>query len=381
MTDGDWNEVARSLRLTLAHVAETHITGTTFQTLRREMTQGLFHARADGTGPWMHGRRHDVEVITRVVPMRHARAARKLDAPTHSVAIAEIDPPLFAGLRMLSRDLVVYFGVASNADLGLTGHPSLDTRFLTYAFDHARVREVLLPYGQPDRLGEVIAHASDSCSLILKDSTVEAMSLGATPDVARFDGLVDIATSIARELSARARWVHHHPLEVEAREAWQKLAASLGLSVDPLRWRIYGVLHGVDVSVTLDGSPPGVSTLFRARFRTPLPCRMVLRSEIRARNLFGRVSAESATGYPELDGALALHTRHLAQARAALGDASARSMLATEASSSNLVLDDREITIGRGGFASTREIKQRLQALVAIVDRITPGLPAAGPFR
>jgi hypothetical protein len=374
-----WIDVARSLRMELAHVADANVTATSFQTLRREMARGTCVRPSYLTSPWMQGQRNDVAVVTRVVAMRHAGTTEKPQGPTHSAAIAEIDPPLFAGLRMFSRDLVAYFGVSTAAEA--TGHPSLDTRFLTYAFDLRRVREVLLPRGYPDRLGEGIAQASNSCSLVVKDSSVEALALGASADVARFDGLIDIATSIAREVSQRARWVEHQPLEIQAREAWQKLAATLGLSVDPLRWHIYGAIDGVDVSVTLDGSPPGVSTLFRARFRSPLACSLLLRSGYRDTNILGRAADQGSPGFPELDPLLVLHTAHLPQARALLAEPALRQMIATEARSSNLVLDEREITLGRGGFASTREIKRRLEALVAIVDRLTPGIRAAGPFR
>jgi hypothetical protein len=335
------------------------------------MAQASYPAGSGGTVPWLHGARRDVAVIVRTVAMRQTGATHRPPDPTHTVAIAEIDPPLFAGLRMISRDLVAFFGRATGEEP--TGHPSLDTTFLAYGFDMMRVRELLLPQGLPDRLGEGIGHASRSCSIVVKDSLVEAMALGATPDASRVDGLADVATSIAREISARARVLRQTPLEVAARESWQRLAAKLGLSIDPLRWHIFGKLGDVDVSVMLDGSPPAVSMIFRARFRTRLPTPMILRRGYRERG--------KSLGFPELDDLLVVQAADREQARALFDDPMLRRLVAEEAMTSNFVLDDREVVLARGGFAGTAEIGARLGALVAIVDRMTPAVARQGPFR
>ncbi|MDB4937741.1 MAG: hypothetical protein JWP87_4713 [Labilithrix sp.] len=377
MSDGDWNEVARAVRLDVAHVSDVHVTGTTFHALRREMAQATFPVSSVTTSPWLHGIRRDVAVIVRTVAMRQTGESAKPPSPTHTLAIAEIDPPLFAGLRMMSRDLGAYFGFAKGDEP--TGHPSLDTKFLAYGFDMMRVREIFLPRGLPDRLGDGIGHASRSCSIVVKDSTVEAMALGANADAARVDGLADIATSIAREISVRARGLSQRPLEVAAREAWQRLAASLGLSIDPLRWHLFGPLGGAEVSAMLEGSPPAVSTTFRARFRARLPCAFVLRRGYRERNLLQRRA--KGLGFPELDDLLVLQAADREQAAGLFADPALRMLLAEEARTSNLVLDDREIVLARGGFAGTKEIAARLRALVAIVDRMTPPTAKQGPFR
>jgi len=366
---GDWYEVARAARLTLSHVAPEHVVGTTFHSLRREMAHATWPSPSHATSPWLHGVHRDVAVIVRTVALRQVGEAHQ-GMLTHTSAIAEIDPPLFAGLRLFSRGLIAFFGPPVNADL--TAHPSLDTRFVATAFDMLRVREILLPHGLPDRLGEGIAQAERSCNLLIKDSTVEAIGLGATPDLTRVEALVDIATSLAREISARARNLHQSPLEISGRESWQKLAASLGLSVDPLRWHMFGSLHGVEVSAMLDGSPPAVSMTFRARFRTRLAHGLLLRRDFRAKG---------DSGFPDLDRLFALQANDRMGARSLFADPELRRMLAEAASTSNLVLDEREVVLGRGGFASTREIARRLESLVAIVDRMTPAPPTAGPFR
>jgi hypothetical protein len=364
-----WYEVARGSGLTLAHVGTEHVIGTTFHSLRREMAQATMPSPSHLTSPWLHGARRDVAVIVRTVGMRQVGEASPT-APSHTSAIAEIDPPLFAGLRLFSRGLIAFFGAPLHAEL--TAHPSLDTRFVAAAFDMSRVRELLLPHGLPDRLGEAIAHAAQSCNLVVKDSTVEALGLGVTPDHERVEGLVDIATSLAREISVRARNLRQTPLEISGRESWQQLAASLGLSVDPLRWHMFGSLHGVEVSAMLDGSPPAVSTTFRARFRTRLAYGLLLRRDFRGKG---------DSGFPELDHLFALRAHDKTSARTLFSDPRLRQQLAAEASTSNLVLDEREVVVGRGGFASPREIGRRLESLVAIVDCMTPPLPGAGPFR
>jgi hypothetical protein len=364
-----WYEVARGSGLGLAHVAAEHVTSATFHALRREMTQATMPSPSHHTSPWLHGARRDVAVIVHTVGMRQVGETAP-NAPNHTCAIAEIDPPLFAGLRLFSRGLIAFFGAPLHSEL--TAHPSLDTRFVSAAFDMPRVREILLPHGLPDRLGEAIAHAAQSCNLVVRDSTVEAFGLGVTPDHDRVEGLVDIATSLAREISVRARNLRQTPLEISGRQSWQRLAASLGLSVDPLRWHMFGALHGVEVSAMLDGSPPAVSTTFRARFRSRLAYGLLLRRDFRGKG---------DTGFPDLDGLFALRAHDPMGARMLFADPRLRQQLAAEASTSNLVLDEREVVVGRGGFASPREIGRRLESLVAIVDRMTPAPPTAGPFR
>jgi hypothetical protein len=280
---------------------------------------------------------------------------------------------------MFSRDLVMFYGAAHGPSL--LGHPALDATFITHGFDHARVSEIFVPNGRPDRLGEDVAQAGRSCSIVVKDSSVEAIAIGSSPVISRIDGLVDIATTLAKELSARARGLTHTPLEVAARSSWERLAARLGLSVDPLRWHLFGRLGDVEVSAMLEGSPPAVFTTFRARFRSRLACRMFLRRGYRTRAVVGFWSDGDPPGFPELDGVLVLTAPDREQARGLLASPKLRELLASEAKTSNLVLDDCEIVLGRGGFAATREIAERLEALVAIVDLMTPPLPAAGPFR
>lgn len=375
-----WLDVAQSLRMKLSHASDQNVSATTFHTLRRELQQGAAWPGAAGTTPWLLGERQGVAVIVRTLRLRQTTEQAKPHSPTHTTAVAEIDPPLFAGLRMFTRDMELYFG-KSFADT-LTGHPSLDATFCTHSFDGGRVREIFVPRGIPDRLGEATGHASRAYSIVIRDSQVETLVLGAKPDAARVEGLVDLATSIAREVSNRARTLAHTELETKAREAWQRLALRLGLSIDPLRWHIFGQLGDVEVSAMLDGSPPSVFTTFRARLRTKLPTPMFLRRGFRSRVAFVTWEDGKPPGYPELDGLLVLQARDPEQARASLASPELRKCLAAEAETSNLVLDDCEIILGRGGFASTREIAQRLQALVAIVDLLTPPLRTnMGPFR
>lgn len=368
MSIGDWNEVARAAGLQVAHVVPELVTGTTFHSLRREMAHAT-SSPSHATSPWLHGVRRDVAVIVHTTPMRQVGTPAPIEA-THTSAIAEIDPPLFAGLRLFSRGLIAFFGAPAKAEL--TAHPSLDTRFVATAFDMQRVQEILLPQGLPDRLGEAIAQADRWSSLVFKDSMVEAIGLGATPNRERVESLVDIATSLAREISARARNVRQSPLEISGRESWRKVAAALGLSIDPLRWHMFGTLGGVQVSAMLDGSPPAVSMTFRARFRTRLAYGLLLRRDFRAKG---------DSGFADLDRVFALQANDQVRARGLFADPRLRRRLVGEAETSNVVLDEHEVVLGRGGFASPGEISRRLESLVAVVDAMTPGVRAAGPFR
>lgn len=368
MVTAAWADVAAASGLALIHVSEAHLTAATFHRLRGEMVQGTRPRGSPGAVPWLHGARNDVAVVVRAIVLQQVGEARHHE-PTHLSAIAEIDPPLFAGLRLASRELIPFHGLAHGTKS--TGQRELDGRFTMMAFDGPRAAEVLLGRAS---LVEDLVRASRAFGVVVKDSSVELMVQGQTPTVERVQALVATATLLARELSRRAREITQSAMEIQARSAWHRLAVSLGLSVDPLRWHLLGRLADVDVSAMLEGSPPAVFVTFRARFRTRLACPFFLRCG------FSKAAAHR-TGYPELDRLLVLETQAKEQVRGLLASPELRALLAAEAAAANLMVDDTEIVLGRGGFATTREIRERLHALVAIVDALTPRPPAAGPFR
>lgn len=292
-------------------------------------------------------------------------------------ATAAIDPPLFAGLYMSSRSLIGRFGTLH--ETSLSGHADVDRVFVLKAFDVARVTEMVHAGG--GEIARALVLADSECGgIVVKDRVVEVHPVVATDDAD--DVTRALAARVAKAIGRFTSGMAARPAEIDGRARWNDLAVQLGLSFDPRRWHIFGKHEGIEVSVKIDGSPPAVSTICRARWRMPLACGMVLRRGFRESVGFTSWSDGKPPGFPELDKVTVMQARDPERARALLGDAAVRSAVAALAAAGNVWLDDVEIGIGRGGFAGRTEIRQRLDELCRIVDRITPALSSgAGPFR
>ena len=292
---------------------------------------------------------------------------------------AAVDPPLYAGLYMFSRDLVAYFGVLHDADALL--RTPLRASYVAKAYDAARVSFLFGRDGAVDRVAELFASAAREISVVVKDRELRVIAAGATPDEARVDRLVEAAAALTRRLGERALEMPQRPEEIAAKDRWQALAVSLGLAFDHRRWHLFGRIDDVDVSVVLEGSPPAVSTTFRARFRRSLACGLHLRRGYQAKAVFTTWRDGHAPGFPELDGVVVLDAQDLDRARSLLANGALRILIAEEATTSNVVITDHEIVLGRGGFALPREITRRLEAVRSMVDHLTPRAVGHGPFR
>ncbi|MBS2013936.1 MAG: hypothetical protein JST00_13685 [Deltaproteobacteria bacterium] len=284
-------------------------------------------------------------------------------------AKASIDPPLFAGIYMFSLRLVPRFGVLHGAVP--SGYPEIDRLFVMRAHDVERAREMI--FATYDRLlawGQLL-------DVVVKDRVVEVTSTLGYPDL----GVA--ASELAKGISGFTTTMAPRRPEMEARARWNDLAVQLGLSFDPRRWHLFGTFDGIEVSVTIDGSPPSVSTSFRARWRVPLACGVKMRRGFRASVGFTTWKDGAPPGFPELDEVAVMEASDPDLARRALlGDPAVRSAIAAIAAEANFTIDDHEVTVGRGGFAGRTEIRQRLEELRFLVDKVTPPLRSgAGPFR
>jgi hypothetical protein len=125
----------------------------------------------------------------------------------------------------------------------------------------------------------------------------------------------------------------------------------------------------------LEGIPPSVATVVRVAFRLPLGAGLFIRSGLREKKMASR------SGYRELDEHLLYDAHDGVRAQKVIADEAVRAGLAQEARVANVTMTDRGITSARGGFMRGREVSARIEALAAIVDRVTPLLRTAGPFR
>lgn len=289
--------------------------------------------------------------------------------PEPPSATASIDPPLFAGLYMFTLRLVPRFGVLHGAMP--IGVPELDRLFVMRAHDLERAKEMVFA------TTNLLVGWGQLFDVVVKDRVVTVIGAAEWPD------LKQAADELGEAISTFATTMTPHAAEVDARARWNDLAIQLGLSFDPRRWHLHGKFDAIDVSVALEGSPPAVSTLFRARWRTPLACGVKMRRGFRESVGFTTWRDGAPPGFPELDKVAVLEATDLDRARTVLlGDPAVRSAISAIAAEANFTIDDQEITVGRGGFAGRTEIRQRLEELRFVVDKVTPPVrTGAGPFR
>jgi len=192
-----------------------------------------------------------------------------------------------------------------------------------------------------------------------------------------------VATTIARELSARSSLLPDRPGEAPARSRWAELVASRGLAFDPHRWHAFGRVSGVAVEVLLESAADGVHTTVRAMFRASLGCGLYVKRGHRP-PLFGIFwRAEGLElGYEDWDRVFRVEAFDAVRARETLRDATARaSLIHLARDASDLVVNDAEILVAAEGLVAPGRLGEMIDGLVAVVDALTPPLPTAGPFR
>lgn len=334
-----------------------------FAWLRHEMAEPP--AFATRTATWMFGEHDGVAVVVRpmVLPGNQPYVA----------VVAEIDPPLLTGLYLLTHSLIEPFkfdGVPPPL-----GMPPIDRAFISRAHDRSRALRLFLRAGANDDFAWVVGEAGLRSRLRVDDRSVSTYIAGARPQDSRVDDDIELVSSLAQRFRERTRLLPERPDEVEARESWARAAAGWSVVFDPARWTISGEHEGRRIGVLLDGTPPAISTLVRVSFRMPLGAGLFLRSGIREK------TTVSASGWSELDRGMLFDARDAVRARAAIDDPAVRRALASEASSANVAMTDWSITSGRGGFMRGRDVSAHIETLASIVDRVTPLLRSAGPFR
>ncbi|MDB5217350.1 MAG: hypothetical protein JWO86_5277 [Myxococcaceae bacterium] len=391
MTDlTHWSQLSSDLGLQIAMVSERSMVGWSFASVRRELAEPAMPEPK--TTPWLHGERGGISVIAAPVwlaswthihqPYDGTLMDTAMPPAPYTLAMAEIDPPLFAGVRMVNRDSP-RFGPPVPEALVRFGNPTLDTMFWTYAFDVDRLHRIFAPQHAGDDFAQAIAAAAKMAIVSIQDGVVEVMTPGHGYAPRRLEGQLDVATTIARELSLRSSTLPERAGEAPAKRQWAELVAARGLGFDSHRWHAFGRVSGVAVEVLLESAADGVHTTVRAMFRASLGCGLYVKRGRRP-PLFGVFwRAEGLElGNEEWDRVFRLEAFEAIRARELMLNPVARAALLHLARDvSELVLNDAEVLVAAEGVVPPSRLGEMIDGLVAVVDVLTPPLPAAGPFR
>ena len=187
------------------------------------------------------------------------------------MAMAEISPALFAGVRMASSSIgSLRFGAPHPTPLIQLESPRLDRAFSTFAGNAPRLRQVFERRGPTDDFPELLAAAAERTPIAIQDGVVEVFLPGSLFDPKVVGGELDAAVAIAKELSQRASELPEDPKVAATKSGWADVAASRGLEFDRLRWHAFGRIDGARIEVLLEPTVSFVRTTVRAVFRAPL---------------------------------------------------------------------------------------------------------------
>jgi hypothetical protein len=385
-----WSQLSSDLGLAIAMVSERSMVGWSFASVRRELAEPAMPEPK--TTPWLHGERGGISVIAAPVwlaswtHIHQPYDGTLMDTPMppapYTLAMAEIDPPLFAGVRMVNRDST-RFGPPVAEALVRFGDPTLDTKLWTYAFDVDRLHRIFAPRHAGDDFAQAIATATTMAIVSIQDGVVEVMTPGHGYAPRQLEGQLEIATTIARELSARSSMLPERAGEGPAKSGWATEVGARGLGFDPHRWHAFGRVGGVAVEVLLESAADGVHTTVRAMFRASLGCGLYVKRGRRP-PLFGIFwRAEGLElGDEDWDRVFRVEAFDAVQVRALLKDRRLRaSLIHLARDASELVLNDAEVLVAAEGVVPPSRLGAMIDVVVSVVDALTPPLPSAGPFR
>ena len=385
-----WTELGRALGLSPAVVSETSMLGWSFASFRRELAEPV--TPDPKMKPWLHGTWKDVATLVRSAPMElppvyipaYVKTLDHIFPPKRetlfTMAVAEICPPLFAGVRM-STSGSYRFGPPLHDALVRLEPAGLNRVFWTYASNAPRLRRLLERRGPADDFPELLAAAAERVRMAIQDGVVEVFLQGRVSDARVVSGELDVAVAIAKELSRRSLELAEEPAVTKSKSAWAEVVASRGLQFDPVSWHGFGRVNGAPVEILLEPTEAFVRTTVRTLFPAPLGAGLQVAPSTSSPffGLYAR-SPPVVIGEPKFDSRFAVAALDTARARGILGDAVRARMLNAVEGSAHLLMNDAEVLLALERCAAPHELGRLIDDALAIVAA-TASTRASPPYR
>jgi hypothetical protein len=375
---GALRSAAQAVGLAVSNVSERTMVGWSFPAFRRELAEP---STPDAkTTTWAYGQIDGVSVLVRERTLFSRRAvigrSEVREADPYTSVLVELDPPIFAGLRVFPLSIADFVEeLPSGIELAGT-----DLRQWAAYDVHDAERATLLLR----EVGAALAEAQRRACICVHDGMLEVLTRG-EPAANSLSHDLSVAVPLAKLISAHARALPERPWEAAVRSAWLAAASALGLSFDPVRWHVHGLVGSVRVEAIVESGPSGIYTAVRAFFKVPLGCGVYIRRGQRLDvGWFAWISDPTAwtkKGAPDLGPDLdvrALQMDRLVELFA-IGDVREKIV---DALSDALVLalHDHEIVVGFSGALGADALTAAIERLVAAVEAFAPARNA-GPYR
>jgi hypothetical protein len=381
-----WSSFAESLGWRLTSVSEAHMFGWSFASFKRALGEpATFEAKVN---PWVHGYARDRLVIVR--PMYfHPQLAdsaflramsgtqeNPTPPPLHTIAMAEIDPPIFAGLQLVTRPSGRFgapriFGQMPIARSDLAG------QLWATAHDAMRVN-ALFSLGVPERLLRPALRRG--AGIALHDGVAEIFCMG-IPSPPLLRELVDWAAELGAQLSMLSNALPLRMADWPLSDAWARAAGARGLSFDAKRWLIEGTIDDVVLEARLETGHGALATSVRATLRSPLGCGLSIRRALETERPFfgkgpGNVFMGRAFDADFVTFAVDPNAARDRLSRSGVEDA----LVALGSGATQVIVDDTHLFVTDDGCSDGARLATRIDAALAAVAALSPTL-RGGAYR
>ncbi|CAN5923901.1 hypothetical protein BH11MYX4_BH11MYX4_45420 [soil metagenome] len=386
-----WVELGRQLKLSAAVVSESSMLGWSFASFRRELAEPV--TPDPKATPWLHGTWNGVATLVRVArmelpPLEVSAFHKTFDhiwppkrEGMFTMAVAEIAPPLFAGVRMATFN-TWRFGKPQHESFVRLEPVRLHRAFWSYASNLPRLRRILDPRGPTDDFPDLLAAAAERVCIAIQDGVVEVFLPGRVTDAGLVSRELDLAVTIAKELARRSAELPEEPAVARAKSAWADVIASRGLQFDPACWHGFGRVDGTPVEILLEPMETYVRTTVRAAFPAPLGAALQVARQTNTSflGLFAQ-SPPASTGEPQFDSTFAVAALDAPRARGILGEAVRARMLSAVSGSTHLLMNDAEVLLTEPRCSAPNELAKLIDDAVAIVAATTVAHRQTPPYR
>lgn len=394
-----WRSIAEALGFRLSAVSEGSMYGWSFASFRRELREPAMTEQK--LVPWAHGLVDGALVIVRPAFFydftTEGAVQRVIDPPAgsgleryppppplHTMVMAEIDPPLFSGLKMVTKPSA-RFGHPEAAQLFSLSDARLGRRYWTIAHDRARVDAVFAPATDLDPLVGAMLDVPPGTGIALHDGVVEVFATAA-PSVLAVKVLAQRAAVIARAVSARAAALPPRASDDPLRDEWSRAASARGLAFDPRRFQISGAIRGIELEALVETGHGGLATSVRVKLRRALGCGLSLRRAFETEqpgvlNFVWKIPGNVTIGDRAFDRAFVVDALSRDAAREALSRPGVSSALvALHDVALQVLVHDEEVFAADDGCRGAAELLALLDRAVAAADALSPSL-GAGAYR
>jgi hypothetical protein len=384
-----WRAVGQALGWPVTLVSEAHMFGWSFASFTRALAEPATFEPKDT--PWTHGYVNGRLVIVRPThfytslpdsaferAMSSATEKSAVPPPLQTVAMAEIDPPILAGLRLVTRPSGRFgppriLGQLPIARSDLAGH------FWATAHDAMRVN-ALFAFGLPELF--VRPELRRGAGVSLQDGVVEVFVEG-IPNPAFLRELVEWTARLGTELSILGNALPMRVADAPFSEAWARAAAEYGLAFDARRWIVQGLLGDVEIEARLETGHGALATSVRAKLRQPLACGLSIRKALETERpfVFGKGKGNVFVGQRAFDASFVIFAIDPDAARDRLSRSGVTDALSSlGADAVQVIVDDAYVFVTDDGCSDGARLARRIEAVRAVVDALTPPM-RAGAYR